>query len=106
MAYPTIIPATSMPSDGDESNSIELQHYDMLLAHVYTASGTGTAAVIMMDPGGRWVQFGPSWSVAATQAGREVARIAIPRDKRRYRLLVTGGPTLSDSYLIGCNLGR
>lgn len=108
MAYPTITPVTSIPADDDDANSQELQYADVAHCHVYVANGggTGTAALLVKDPKGRWVQAGPSWSVAATQAGREPGRIQIPRDKRLYKILVTGGPTLADCYLVGCSYGR
>lgn len=105
MAYTPITPVTSMPADDDDANSQVLEHDDVAHCHVYASSGTGTAALIVKDPAGRWVQAGPSWSVAATQAGREVARIQIPRTALRYKILVTGGPTLGASYLVGHRYG-
>ena len=105
MAYDPITPVTSMPADDDDANSQVLEHYDVAHCHVYASAGTGTAALIVKDPAGRWVQAGPSWSVAATQAGREVARIQIPRTALRYKLLVTGGPTLGTAYLVGHRYG-
>ena len=79
----------------------------MAHCHVYVADGggTGTAALLVKDPGGRWVQAGPSWSVAATQAGREPGRINIPRNELLYKILVTGGPTLGACYLVGHRYG-
>lgn len=105
MSFDTITPVTSMPSDNDDANSQELQHYDVAHCHVYASAGTGTAALIVKDPAGRWVQAGPSWSVAATQPGREVGRIQIPRTALRYKILVTGGPTLGACYLVGHRYG-
>jgi len=106
MAYDTITPVTSMPADDDDANSQVLEHYDVAHCHVYATAGTGTAALIVKDPKGRWVQAGPSWAVAATQAGREPGRIQIPREKLLYKILVTGGPTLGACYLVGRNYGR
>ena len=76
-----------------------------LLGAATATCDDGTAALIVKDPAGRWVQAGPSWSVAATQAGREVARIQIPRTALRYKLLVTGGPTLGTAFLVGHRYG-
>jgi len=107
MAYTPITPVTSVPADNDDANSQIIEQEDVAHCHVYVADagGTGTAALIVKDPAGRWVQAGPSWSVAATQAGREVGRINIPRTAQRYKLLVTGGPTLGACYLVGHRYG-
>ncbi len=105
MAYDPITPVTSMPADDDDANSQILEHHDVAHCHVYTTANTGTAALIVKDPAGRWVQAGPSWAVAATQAGREVGRINIPRTAQRYKILVTGGPTLGPCYLVGHRYG-
>lgn len=105
MAYDPITVVTSMPSDNDDANSQVLDSYDVVHCHVYATAGTGTAALIVKDSAGRWVQAGPSWAVAATQPGREVGRIQIPRTALRYKILVTGGPTLGTCYLVGHRYG-
>ena len=106
MSYLPITVRTSMPGDGADAGGQELYGVDTAEVYLTCSNGTGTACLIQRGPAGKWRQYGPSWTVDTSQAGQQVQRIAIPRDRWLYQILVTGGPTIDEGYIVGENRGR
>ena len=100
-----ITPATSHPNDAAVGTIIS--SCDSAEVFLDVTAGTGTAYLAQKSPGGKYHQYGPSWSVDNTVAGRQVGRIAIPREPAEYIVVVTGGPTLgAECWIRGVTRGR
>ena len=106
MAYTPITVRTTMPADDADAGGQELYGVDSAEVYLTCSAGSGTACLIQRGPAGKWRQYGPSWTVDATQAGQQVSRVQVPRERWLYQILVTGGPTITDAYLVGATRGR
>ena len=106
MAYQSITVRTTMPADGTDAGGQELYGVDSAEIYLTCSSGSGTACLIQKGPAGKWRQYGPTWTVDTTQTGQQVSRINVPRERWTYQILVTGGPTIDDAYIVGATRGR
>ena len=79
MAYPTLIPVTD---DLDElpaalDGQVNLKYSSG--ADVYVDGGNGVYCLIQRFEG-VWRQYGPEWTLPATDGGGDVARMAVPKN--------------------------
>lgn len=97
MGYPTnIVPQGSLPADNTTPAGTVITNTD-LDVYLNVASGTGTAQLIQMGPGGVWVPYGPSWTVTPNAGA---ARLVLPKNIHwAYHVMFTGATATTCSIV-------
>lgn len=99
MGYTSITPRTTLPDPNElPTGYLPISGADVDV-YINLTTGSGTATLIHMGPGGIWSPYGPSWTVNSSEKGPP-GRFILPKNvKWNYHVMFTGA-TADSVYLV------